>query len=71
MKKEDIAYCGLNCEVCKSNFADIRQKIKTLDEAFEKVNVVEMVKVIPYYEAQISRIQKIDCFFQRGMPRMS
>ncbi len=48
MEKEDIAYCGLNCSLCKSNFSDIRQKIKTLDKAFEKVNLEEMVKVIPF-----------------------
>ena len=28
MDKEDIAYCGLDCELCKSKFADIRKKSK-------------------------------------------
>ena len=52
MKKEDIAYCGLNCELCKSNFTDIRQKNQILDEAFEKVNLKEMVKVIPFMKSK-------------------
>lgn len=34
MTKEDIAYCGLDCELCKSKFADIRKIINNLDEAF-------------------------------------
>jgi len=27
MDKEDIAYCGLDCELCKSKFADIRNRL--------------------------------------------
>jgi organic radical activating enzyme len=48
MNKEDIAYCGLNCELCKSKFAEIRQKINILEEAFEKVNIEEITKAIPF-----------------------
>lgn len=27
MEKEDIAYCGLNCDVCKNRFTGIRENL--------------------------------------------
>ena len=41
MNKKDIAYCGLDCELCKSKFADIRQKVGIPEKAFEKVKIKE------------------------------
>ena len=37
MNKEDIAYCGLNCALCKSKWADIRQKAAVLEEVSQPI----------------------------------
>ena len=52
MEKEDIAYCGLDCKLCKSKFADIREKISSLDEAFEKVNMKVAILSVVYVNAR-------------------
>ena len=65
MNKEDIAYCGLDCELCKSKFADIRQKIRILDEAFEKVNMKEMAKAIPFMKFKYWGYKKLTAFFNK------
>ncbi len=59
MKKEDLAFCGLNCDLCKSRFLDIREKIKILDEAFEKVNMAEVSKVIPFMKSKYRGYKKL------------
>ncbi len=68
MNKEDIAYCGLDCELCKSKFADIRQKIKILDEAFEKVNMKEIAKAIPFMKFKYRGYKKLTAFFSEECP---
>lgn len=68
MKKEDIAYCGLNCETCQNNFADIREKIQVLDDAFKKVNVEGMVKVIPFMKSRYRGYRKLTSFFSAECP---
>lgn len=65
MEKEDIAYCGLNCELCKSKFTDIREKIKILDEAFEKVNMQEIAKAIPFMRFKYLGYKKLTVFFRK------
>ena len=39
---EDFAYCGLNCKTCKKKFAIIREKIKSLNDEFEKVKFLQL-----------------------------
>ena len=68
MNKNDIAYCGLDCELCKSRFADIRQKIGILEEAFEKVNIEEITKVIPFMKFKYWGYKKLIAFFNEECP---
>ena len=68
MKKEDIAYCGLNCELCKKNFAEIRQKIQSLDESFENVNMQEIAKAIPFMKSKYRGYKKLTAFFSQECP---
>lgn len=68
MKKEDIAYCGLSCKLCKSRFDDIRKKIAALDHAFEKVNIHEMVKHIPFMGFKYRGYKKLASFFSYKCP---
>ena len=68
MEKEDIAYCGLDCKLCKSKFADIREKISSLDEAFEKVNMKEIAKAIPFMKFKYRGYKKLTNFFSQECP---
>ncbi|MCD4820082.1 MAG: DUF3795 domain-containing protein [Candidatus Cloacimonetes bacterium] len=68
MNKEDIAYCGLNCELCKRKFANIRQKIKILEEALEKVNIKEITKAIPFMRFKYQGYKKMISFFSEECP---
>ncbi len=68
MNKEDIAYCGLDCDLCKSKFADIRGKIKILDEAFKNINMQEIVKVIPFMKFKYWGYKKLTAFFSEECP---
>ncbi len=68
MNKEDIAYCGLDCELCKSKFTDIREKTKILDEAFEKVNMKEIAKAIPFMKFKYWGYKKLTAFFSEECP---
>jgi len=68
MNKEYIAYCGLDCELCKSKFADIRQKIKILDEAFVKVNMKEIAKAIPFMKFKYWGYKKLTAFLSEECP---
>ncbi len=68
MKKEDSAYCGLNCELCKSKFTDIRQKVSVLEEAFEKVNIKEITKAIPFMKSKYRGYKKLIAFFNEECP---
>jgi len=68
MKKKDIAYCGLDCELCRNKFADIREKIKTLDEAFEKVNIEGVTKAIPFMSSKYRGYKKLSAFFSKECP---
>jgi hypothetical protein len=65
MYKEDIAYCGLDCELCKSKFKDIREKIRILDEAFEKVNMKEIANAIPFMKFKYRGYRKLTDFFSK------
>ncbi len=66
--KESMAYCGLNCAECQRRFADIRQKINDLNEAFEQVNVQEMVKMIPFMKGKYRGYKKFTTFFNEECP---
>ncbi len=68
MNKEDIAYCGLDCALCKRKFADIRQKIETLDEAFAGVNMEEIAKAIPFMKGKYRGYKKLTAFFSQECP---
>ncbi|MBN1757350.1 MAG: DUF3795 domain-containing protein [Chitinispirillaceae bacterium] len=68
MPKEEFAYCGLNCTTCKSRFADIRQKIRTLDAAFENVNITAMAKAIPLMHSKYRGYRKMADFFGHECP---
>ena len=68
MNKKNIAYCGLDCELCKSKFSDIRQKIGILEEAFEKVNIKEITKVIPFMKLKYFGYKKLIAFFNEECP---
>ena len=68
MDKEHIAYCGLDCEKCKRKFTDIRHKFKELNKAFEKVNIQEMVKVIPFMNSKYRGYKKMSDFFSHECP---
>ena len=68
MTHDDMAYCGLNCETCQRNFADIRQQIARLDDAFEKVNVKAMVKAIPLMTFKYWGYRKLTTFFNNACP---
>jgi hypothetical protein len=68
MNKEDIAYCGLDCALCKSKFADIREKVGALDDAFDKVNIKEVVKVIPFMRFKYRGYKKLTGFFSTECP---
>lgn len=68
MNREDIAYCGLDCELCKGKFGDIRQKIGILEAAFEKVNIEEMVAAIPFMKGKYRGYKKLVAFFGEECP---
>ncbi len=68
MNKEDIAYCGLDCELCKSKFTDIREKINNLDEAFNNVNMKEIAKAIPFMKFKYRGYKKLTEFFSNECP---
>ena len=68
MKKEDIAYCGLNCELCKRQFVEIRRKIKALEDAFEKINIKAIVKEIPSMEQNYKGYKELMNFFSYECP---
>lgn len=68
MKKEDFAYCGLNCSVCRERFADIRTKMESLDKALTEVNITEMVKVIPFMGSNYKGYIKFIKFFSNECP---
>ncbi len=68
MDKKDIAYCGLDCELCKRKFADIREKITILDDAFENVNMREIAKAIPFMKFKYWGYKKLTAFFSEECP---
>lgn len=68
VKKEDFAYCGLNCTTCKNKFADIRKKIIELEKAFDEANVEEIVKVIPFMKLKYLGYKKFINFFKNKCP---
>ncbi len=68
MEKEDIAYCGLNCDVCKNRFKDIREKAKLLNESLEKVNFKEIANVIPFMRFSYRGYKKTIKFFMEECP---
>ncbi len=68
MEKEDIAYCGLDCALCKSRFSDIKEKIRILDEAFKKVNIQEIANSIPFMKFKYWGYKKIADFFSEECP---
>ncbi|MCD4651445.1 MAG: DUF3795 domain-containing protein [Candidatus Cloacimonetes bacterium] len=68
MEKESIAYCGLNCERCQHNFADIRDKANALVEAMNKVNFSEVAKVIPFMNSKYKNFMKIIKFLNSECP---
>jgi hypothetical protein len=68
LKKEDLAYCGLNCAVCQKKFAEVRQRIESLDKAFETVHMEAMAKVIPFMNFKYSGYKKLAAFFKQECP---
>lgn len=68
MEKDQFAYCGLNCAKCRANFADIKVKIDALNLAFKKVNMEEIVKVIPFMRFKYSGYKKFTTFFSAECP---
>ncbi|MBU1221268.1 DUF3795 domain-containing protein [Myxococcota bacterium] len=68
MQKDQFAYCGLNCARCRANFADIKDKINALNIAFEKVNMKEIVKAIPFMRFKYSGYKKFTTFFSAECP---
>ncbi len=68
MKKDDFAYCGLNCVACKERFADIRNKMNDLEAALEKVNIKAMAKAIPFMNSRYKGYKKLIGFFKHECP---
>lgn len=68
MKKDAIAYCGLSCERCQCNFADIRDKAKALVAAMNEVNFSEMARVIPFMNFKYKRFLKVIEFVSHECP---
>ena len=68
MEKEDIAYCGLSCALCKSKFSDIREKLRILDEALENVNMQEIANSIPLMKYKYWGYKKVRDFFSEECP---
>jgi hypothetical protein len=68
MKKEDIAYCGLDCELCNSRFAEIREKIQSLEESFEKVKMQEIAEAIPNMSENYKGFKELAAFFSFKCP---
>jgi hypothetical protein len=68
MVKEDIAYCGLDCKLCQSKFAEVRDNIKSLEESFEKVNMEEIAKAIPFMKFKYRGYKKLTAFFSEECP---
>jgi hypothetical protein len=68
MDGQDISYCGLDCNLCKNRFADIREKIQTLETALELVNFKEIVKVIPFMGLNYFGYKNLTSFFKQECP---
>jgi len=68
MNKEDIAYCGLNCELCQERFNDIREKAKSLNESLDNVNFDEIAKLIPFMKHSYKGYKKTTGFFMEECP---
>ncbi|NQT24072.1 DUF3795 domain-containing protein [candidate division KSB1 bacterium] len=68
MTKDDIAYCGLDCSVCQSKFAEVRKKIESLDDAFETVNMEAIAKVIPFMRFNYFGYKKLAQFYKQECP---
>ncbi len=68
MNKEDIAFCGLDCALCRQKFANIREKIADLNESLETVNIEEVVKMIPFMQGKYKKYKKFTEFFSNICP---
>ena len=68
MSHDEFAFCGLNCTTCQTRFADIREKIHNLDQAFDKVNIAAMTKAIPLMHSKYRGYRKMADFFGNECP---
>jgi hypothetical protein len=68
MDKNDFSYCGLNCATCKERFAEVRKKAGELDAVFEKVNIAEMARIIPFMNSKFKGYKKLLAFFNHECP---
>ena len=68
MGKEDFSYCGLNCATCKDRFHTVRNKMNDLESAFEKVNIAEMARAIPFMNSKYKGYKKLIAFFKNECP---
>jgi len=68
LNREDIAYCGLDCALCQSRFAEVRRCIESLNEAFENVNMEEVSKVIPFMRLNYIGYKRLVKFSEYACP---
>jgi hypothetical protein len=68
MDQAEFAYCGLNCTECQRRFADIRSRERDLEAAFEKVNIKEMARAIPFMNSHYRGYKKLMSFFRKECP---
>lgn len=63
MKTSDFAYCGLNCELCKTRSRKIREKAIELQDAMDEMNFAEVSRVIPFMHGKYRNHVKLMKFF--------
>jgi len=66
--KNDIAYCGLNCKLCREKYKEIREIATLLQEKMDKVNFSEVAKAIPLMKRKYKGYLKSMEFFKGECP---
>ena len=65
MEEVMISYCGLDCNKCRDNWAEISRIANTLDEKLNNLNVKEIVKSIPFFKWKYHGYVKTIGFFTK------
>ena len=64
----EMAYCGLDCALCKQRMDLIRERVGLLNEAFAAANIAEVSREIPFMRFHYRGYKKLTDFFSTPCP---